>query len=129
MVYEGRSEDEVKATLWHRYTNALGRCQTGVAFYEGRVEAGLDERFTAIEPKHLRVGITSTQIDHAALMRLLFKRGIVTEIEYLEELADEAERAADEWQEKVRQTLDAENVTLDTLGMDIQPPPADERGT
>ena len=70
-----------------RYEAAAHGMQSGVAF---DLERG-DQSGT---PKHLRVGINAAMADHGALVTLLMAKGLFTEIEYLEALADamEAER-------------------------------------
>ena len=42
--------------------------------------------------KHLRVGLNLRAVDQAGLVRLLISKGIITEVEYHEALADSAER-------------------------------------
>lgn len=39
-------------------------------------------------PKHLRVGVNSAMVEHAALVTLLIQKGLITEYEYAEELID-----------------------------------------
>ena len=42
-------------------------------------------------PKHLRVGINSALVSHAALVKLLIEKGILTEGEYVASQADAME--------------------------------------
>lgn len=42
-------------------------------------------------PKHLRVGVNSAMVEHAALVRLLMAKGVISEAEFYEALADAAE--------------------------------------
>ena len=42
-------------------------------------------------PKHLRVGINSALVESAALAGLLISRGVITEEEYFETIADAME--------------------------------------
>lgn len=42
-------------------------------------------------PKHLRVGVNTSKVDQSALVKLLINKGIFTEIEYEEALADAME--------------------------------------
>lgn len=39
-------------------------------------------------PKHLRVGINVCMSDHAALVRILISRGLITEVEYWQAMCD-----------------------------------------
>jgi len=39
-------------------------------------------------PKHLRTGINLTKCDHAALVLLLVRKGLITELEYFEAVRD-----------------------------------------
>jgi hypothetical protein len=70
-----------------RYAAAMHAMQSGVA-----MEMQVDERKSATEPKHLRVGINSAMVNDAALATLLVKKGIITEREYLEAVVEEAEK-------------------------------------
>lgn len=45
-------------------------------------------------PKHLRVGLDLRAADHGALVRLLIAKGVFTEAEYLEAIANAAEQEA-----------------------------------
>lgn len=71
------------------YEQAAHAMQTGVA-----VE--MNYRPESTSPKHLRTGINSAMVSHAALAKLLADKGFITEAEYLEwlrvEMIDEVER-------------------------------------
>ena len=54
------------------YEAAAHAMQTGVAFLMERGDK-------ATEPKHLRVGINSAMVEHAALVRLLISKGVITD--------------------------------------------------
>ena len=41
------------------------------------------------EPKHLRVGVNSAMVDCAALAALLMRKGLFTELEYVQEVRDQ----------------------------------------
>ncbi len=71
--------------LRERYLAAMHAVQSGVAM---EIEAGS----TDTTPKHLRVGINSAMVDHGALATVLIQKGILTEEEYFEALAETAER-------------------------------------
>lgn len=70
-----------------RYAAAMHAMQTGVAF-----SMPIDPKAT--EPKHLRVGVNVAMCDHAALVRLLAEKGVITRAEYFKAIADEAEAEA-----------------------------------
>lgn len=55
------------------------------------------------EPKHLRVGVNSAMCDHAALVRLLIEKGVVSEDEYIKVVADEMEREAECYQQRIQE--------------------------
>lgn len=97
--------EDCKRRAIERYKAAAHGMQTGVAF---DLERG-DQSGT---PKHLRVGINVAMSDHAALVTLLMAKGLFTEIEYLEALADamEAER------KRYEQHLDVAHGLKVTLG-------------
>jgi hypothetical protein len=69
-----------------RYTDALHAVQTGI---KTEMELGQSRD---LEPKHLRVGINSALVDSAAIAHLLMAKGVISEAEYYEALAEEAER-------------------------------------
>lgn len=67
-----------------RYNAALHAVQAGVRTL---IEMG-DSLAT---PKHLRVGLDSVQVNDAAVVRLLIRKGVITEREHLEALVAQAE--------------------------------------
>jgi hypothetical protein len=71
--------------------------QSGVAY-----ELGKDE--SSASPKHLRVGINSALVNDAALVRLLVKKGLITEAEYMEEVRLEMCREVDRHQARIDPT-------------------------
>ena len=73
-----------------RYLDACHGMQTGVK-YETESAALRGARDTATEPKHLRVGVNSAMVSHAALVKLLVEKGILTEDEYITSQADAME--------------------------------------
>lgn len=85
------------------YTEAMHGMQSGVQLDMQAELGGLvvsDNLIRAL--KHLRVGINSALVNDAALIRLLVKRGIVTEAEYLEEVRLEANRELDRYEDRLR---------------------------
>lgn len=79
------------------YEAALHGMQTGVQFE-------LDKGSQATNPKHLRVGVNSTLINDAALVRLLIKKGVITMDEYAEEMRLEANRELDRYEDRILET-------------------------
>lgn len=86
------------------YLDALHAVQTGVAYTLER-----DNRLA--EPKHVRTGIDSAMINDAALVRLLVKKGLITEEEYAEEVRLETCREVDRYEDRLEQIYGAK-VTL-----------------
>lgn len=71
-----------------RYLAAVHAVQSGVkAEIATKGEAG-----AGADPKHLRVGVNMAMSDHGALVALLLEKGIITEAEYADKLAEFAER-------------------------------------
>lgn len=70
----------------------------------GEPAPGLPETSSA-SAKHLRVGLDLRAADHASLVRLLIAKGVVTEAEYLQAIADGAEREAREAGERASTRL------------------------
>lgn len=93
------TDDERKAAAQERYTAAAHAMQTGVA--AGMIPGA---RHAETEPKHLRVGVNSALVSVGALAALLVRKGVITEVEYFEAMADgmeaEAKRYADELSER-----------------------------
>ena len=79
-----------------RYLVALHAMQSGVAAMMGRKEGSKET-----DPKHLRVGINSAMCEHAALVSILIEKGIFTEAEYMEKLADEMEAEKARYEERL----------------------------
>ncbi len=68
-----------------RYLDACHAMQTGVQLAMTR---GVTNE---TEPKHLRVGVNAAMVEHGALLQLLIDKGVVTEDEFAEMLADKME--------------------------------------
>ena len=77
-----------------RYLAAAHGMQTGVA-YE------LEKDPSSATPKHLRVGINSAMVEFGALVKLLVDKGIITEAEFMRELADAMERERDAFEKRL----------------------------
>ncbi|MEI9995129.1 MAG: hypothetical protein WDM91_11080 [Rhizomicrobium sp.] len=82
------TDAEKAAEFARRHQIAQHAMQAGVAY-----EIARDDH--SVWPKHLRVGINTAMIDHASLVKLLVKKGVITELEYLQAIAEgmEDERA------------------------------------
>ena len=82
------TEAEQIADYQRRYAAALHAVQAGVA-----LAMNYDPLSTT--PKHLRVGVNSALVNQGALVKLLIAKGVITELEYVRELAlmAEAEQA------------------------------------
>ena len=87
-----------------RYKAALHAMQSGVAMAMER-----DHKPTS--PKHLRVGVNVALCDHAALVRLLMKKGLFTEEEYFSAIADQMEQERARYEVMLTELLDAK-ITL-----------------
>ena len=98
-----------EATSVERYEAAAHAIQSGVATEMERQPPGA---MGPTSPKHLRVGLELRACDHAALVRLLIEKGIITEAEYLEAIADEAEREKARYEERISQALGGVKITL-----------------
>lgn len=101
--------DEQAANEFERYKSALRKVQSGIAH---SMSLNGD---SSSEHKHLRVGIDSAHISDAALVKLLVRKGVITDLEYATELADEAEREVARNETKLSERLGT-NVTLGEAG-------------
>jgi len=89
------------------YTAKLHAMQSGVAM-KMNYEPG------ETSPKHLRVGVNSAMCDHAALVRLLMEKGIISEAEYAAAVTDEMGREVARYEAWLTERLGAQ--TKLTLG-------------
>lgn len=85
------ADDERLAELQQEYAELMHAVQSGVA-----AEMAISSH--SVEPKHLRVGINSAQVNDAALVRLLIEKGVFTELEYFEHLVTEARREKERYE-------------------------------
>lgn len=81
---KGPTDEERKTAARERYIAAGHAIQTGVALRLARDN-------TSGTSKHLRVGIDLRTVDQAALANLLITKGVITEVDYYEALAAQAE--------------------------------------
>lgn len=91
--------DEAKAEHVRRWHAAAHAMQTGVA-YQLEIPEFADGQGS---PKHLRVGVNVALSDHGALVDLLIKKGVITEEEYLEAIADKMEEERDRYQDQLQE--------------------------
>lgn len=78
-----------------RYEAAGHAIQSGVKF-EQEVLGSQDGA-----PKHLRTGLNLRACDHSALVRLLISKGVITDEEYVEAMAAEAEVEVRRYEERL----------------------------
>lgn len=79
-----------------RHASAAHAMQSGVAM-EMNWNSG------PTDPKHLRVGVNTALSDQAGLARLLIEKGLITNDEYMKAIADEMEREAGRYQERIQE--------------------------
>ena len=72
------------------------------------------------EPKHLRVGVNTALADRGSLVRLLMKKGVISEDEYLEAIADGMKLEADAYENRVQQKFSPNWETDIRLGGTIE---------
>lgn len=92
------NDQERIARATERHIAAEHAMQSGVA-----AEMQLPGRHAATEPKHLRVGVNTALRDHASLVQLLITKGIITEVEYVEAIADGMETEQREYEQRLSQ--------------------------
>ncbi|MCA0202967.1 MAG: hypothetical protein LCH92_01385 [Proteobacteria bacterium] len=86
------SDQARKIQAKERYERAAHRVQTAIwAFPEHENRS----------PKHLRVGIDMSKADMGGLARLLIAKGVFSELEYFEAMADGAEREAEAYENEL----------------------------
>lgn len=98
--------------LRERYLAAGHAIQTGVKILMETELRGQHDDTGETSPKHLRVGVNMAMVDHAALVDLLIRKGLLTHAEYLEALVVRAEAERDVYQARVNRTLGVGKVTL-----------------
>lgn len=75
------------------YEAAVHAMQSGISFEMAR---GVKDT----EPKHLRVGVHAAMCDHAALVRLLMEKGVITDAEYMAAITAEMNREVDRYEQR-----------------------------
>lgn len=71
------------------YQTAAHAVQAGVAM-DLADDSRQGNTNSSASPKQLRTGLNMAMVGHGALLRLLIKKGLITELEYLEELVSGA---------------------------------------
>lgn len=94
----GMLTKEERQALWTRYTEAAHGVQTGVAM---EIAGGSE----ASTPKHLRTGLDLRAAEHEGLVRLLIAKGVLTEDEYTQAMAEAAERERDRYADRLTTRL------------------------
>lgn len=110
------------------YMEAAAAMQAGVALKMSREPAD-------VQPKHLRVGVNSAMSQHAGLAELLIAKGVITEEEYGEAMAQGMRNEVAMYEQELSQMFGAK-VTLgyDTttrtgcVTIDNAPPKAGKEG-
>lgn len=97
--------DEERTELRGRYEAALHAMQSGVLI---KMQHGSTET----SPKHLRVGVNAAMADQGSLARLLVAKGVITEREYYEAMAEGMEKERDSYIVAIQALLGTDKVTL-----------------
>lgn len=88
------TEEQKKQAATDRWMKAAHAMQSGVA-------ATMQIEATDTTPKHLRVGVNAAMANLGSLARLLIAKGLFTELEYLEAIADGMEQEVKSYEEKL----------------------------
>lgn len=86
-------------TLVDRHRRAMHGVQSALAY---ELSSGLDNLNKDKTPKSLRLGVNAAMVDHGALATLLIRKGLITEEEYLEAIAEAAEAELARYEERYR---------------------------
>jgi hypothetical protein len=75
-----------------------------------RMQAGVEYEMNqpgneSTTPKHLRVGINTAMQDQASLVKLLIGKGIITQDEYLQAIAEGMKEEADAYERRLQEKL------------------------
>lgn len=104
--------DKTKQQIVEEYTHHARRMQAGVEYTM--------QDSKECQPKHLRVGVNTALADQGSLARLLIKKGVITEMEYLESIADGMKQEADAYENRVQQKFSPNWETDIRLGGTIE---------
>lgn len=89
-----------------KYEALLHAMQTGVKLDH---EATLEKDGS---PKSLRVGVNAAMSDHAALARVLMRKGVITEDEYFDAIIEGMQMEVDRYQRLANQRAGAGGLTI-----------------
>lgn len=104
-------EERIEAAA-KRHIAAQHAMQSGVA---ADIGPGFDSTSlgrAACTPKHLRVGVNSAMVDHASLVGLLVKRGVITMADYYEAIADGMEQEQKRYEALLSERMGGADVRL-----------------
>ena len=88
------------------YAAAAHTMQTGVGFELAQEYPHLsDEALKVI--KHLRVGINSAMVEHAALVHVLVSRGVMSLAEYETELVSQMQQEVERYEKRLAEVYNA----------------------
>lgn len=86
------SDEARKLRAKERYETAAHRVQSAIAAHPNPRQC---------EPKHMRVGVDMSKSDQGGLAKLLLKKGVFSEAEYFEAMADAAEEEAQRYEDEL----------------------------
>lgn len=89
------TEQERIAQLTDEYQKLAHAMQSGVA-----TEMHLPYT-KQTEPKHLRVGVNSAFVDISALAGLLMRKGVITELEYVQAIRDGMKAEVERYEQRL----------------------------
>lgn len=96
-----RDESKITDQEYKAITEYKALChamQTGVAMRHGQ---GCEDG----SPKHLRVGVNAAMCDHAALVGLLIKHGVISNEEYACAIRDQMRAEVERYEQEIREHL------------------------
>lgn len=85
---EPTDQDRIHA-LQHDYTDLIHAMQTGCEYGVGGMTGQPENTNAWRVQKHLRVGINGLLVQDSALVMLLIKKGVITELEYWEAVVEQ----------------------------------------
>lgn len=85
-----------------KYNELAHAMQSGIEYGKNEFER---------EHKHLRVGINTAHSDHAALVSILIKKGIITQDEYMDALNEFMEKEVQRYEKELSEQYKA-NIRL-----------------
>ena len=91
-----------------RYAKAAHAMQSGVKMIQNFEHSEMSSHSTfeaSDSPKHLRVGINATMCDEAALVKLLVKKGLFTQLEYVTAIVDEMESEVKRYEKRIQDEI------------------------